>query len=79
MATSDLSIGQRQQSRNESEVIELGNYYKLEMVDVFLLTADNTDITDLVRLCWHPPVRELGEVDEKYIIQNSWGLIIPLA
>ena len=29
MATSDLSIGQRQQSRNESEVIELGNNYEV--------------------------------------------------
>lgn len=36
------------------------------MVDVFLHTADNTDITELVRLCWHPPVREPGRVDDKY-------------
>ena len=58
-------------------MIELGNYYKLEMVDVFLLTADNTDITELVRLCWHPPVRELGEVDDKYVIGTAEVLSSP--
>ena len=41
------------------------------MVDVFFFTADNTDITELVRLYRHPPVGELGEVDDNYIIRNS--------
>lgn len=47
------------------------------MVDVFLLTADNTDITELVRLCRHPPVRELGEVDDKYVIGTAEVLSSP--
>ena len=34
------------------------------MVEVFLFTVGNTNISELVRLYWHPPVRELGEVDE---------------
>ena len=38
------------------------------MVDVFLHTADNTDITELARLYWRPPVREAGEADDKYVI-----------
>lgn len=41
------------------------------MVDVFLLTADNIFETAMAREQRHPPVRELGEVDEKYTIQNS--------
>lgn len=41
------------------------------MVDVFLLTADNISETDMAREQRHPPVRELGEVDDKYAIQNS--------
>ena len=41
------------------------------MVDVFFATADNTTITAMVRLQWHPPVCELGEVDEKYVIGTA--------
>ncbi len=41
------------------------------VVDVFLYTADNISVTDMAREQGHPPVRELGEVDDKYIIQNS--------
>lgn len=48
------------------------------MVDAFAFVADNISVTAMVRT-GASPVRELGEVDEKYIIQNSWGLIIPLA
>ena len=41
------------------------------MVDVFMLTADNISVTAMARKQKHPPVGELGEVDDKYIIQNS--------
>lgn len=47
------------------------------MVDVFLFTADNTGITDLVRQYRHPPVLELGEVDEKYVIGTAEVLPFP--
>lgn len=41
------------------------------MVDAFMFAADNISVTDMVRIQKRPPVRELGEVDDKYIIQNS--------
>ena len=41
------------------------------MVDVLLFTADNIPVTDMAMEQGHPPVRELGEVDDKYTIQNS--------
>lgn len=41
------------------------------MVDVFYLTADNISVTVKARFQRHPPVRELGEVDDKYTVQNS--------
>ena len=47
------------------------------MVDVFLLTADNTTMTVTVRSQWHPPVRELGEVDDKYVIGTAEILSFP--
>ena len=50
---------------------------RLEMVDVFFFTADNTDITELVRLYRHPPVGELGEVDDKYVIGTAEVLSFP--
>ena len=50
---------------------------RLEMVDVFLVTADNTIITAMVRVEWHPPVRELGEVDDKYVIGTAEVLSFP--
>jgi hypothetical protein len=50
---------------------------RLEMVDVFIVTADNTDISELVRLYWHPPVGELGEVDERYVIGTAEVLSFP--
>lgn len=40
-------------------------------------TADNTDITELVRVYWHPPVWELGEVDDKYVIGTAEVLSPP--
>ncbi len=47
------------------------------MVDVLLFTADNIIVTVLVRLQWHPPVRELGEVDDKYVIGTAEVLLSP--
>ena len=46
------------------------------MVDVFMLTADNISVTAMARKQKHPPVWELGEVDDKYAIQNSWDSVI---
>ena len=50
---------------------------RLEVVDVFFFTADNIVLTVLVRSLRHPPVRELGEVDEKYIIGTAEVLSLP--
>jgi len=50
---------------------------RLEMVDVFLFTADNIVVTVRARLWWHPPVRELGEVDDKYVIGTAEVLLSP--
>ena len=47
------------------------------MVDVFIFTADNIVMTVMVRLWWHPPVRELGEVDDKYVIGTAEILSFP--
>ncbi len=47
------------------------------MVEVFLFTVGNTNISELVRLYWHPPVRELGEVDDKYVIRTAEILLSP--
>ena len=47
------------------------------MVDVFLFTADNIVVTVRARLRWHPPVRELGEVDDKYVIGTAEVLLSP--
>lgn len=47
------------------------------MVDALLLAADNTGITEMVRLHRYPPVRELGEVDEKYVIGTAEVLSFP--
>ena len=44
---------------------------RLETVDVFYYTADNISVTAMAREQKRPPVRELGEVDDKYTIQNS--------
>lgn len=41
------------------------------MVDVFVFTADSISETAMAREQRHPPVGELGEVDDKYTIQNS--------
>ena len=41
------------------------------MVDAFLRAADNISETIMAREQRHPPVGELGEVDDKYTIQNS--------
>ena len=49
----------------------------LEMVDVFLFTADNISVTTMAREQKHPPVRELGEVDDKYIIGTAEILSFP--
>ena len=42
-----------------------------EKVDVFYFTADSIPVIVMARVQGHPPVGELGEVDEKYTIQNS--------
>ena len=47
------------------------------MVDVVMVTADNTIMTAMVRVQWHPPVRELGEVDDKYVIGTAENLLSP--
>ena len=47
------------------------------MVDVVMVTADNTIMAAMVRLQWHPPVRELGEVDDKYVIGTAEVLSFP--
>ncbi len=49
----------------------------LEMVDVLLFTADNISVTTMAREQKHPPVRELGEVDDKYIIGTAEILSFP--
>lgn len=49
---------------------------RLEMVDVLLFTADNIYVADRARIHGHPPVWGLGEVDDKYTIQNSWDPVI---
>ena len=49
----------------------------LEMVDVFLFTADNISVTTMAREQKHPPVRELGEVDDKYVIGTAEILSFP--
>ena len=41
------------------------------MVDMFIIIADNISVTAMARQQKHPPVSELGEVDDKYTIQNS--------
>jgi len=47
------------------------------MVDVLLNTADNIFVTDMARLQRHPPVEELGEVDDKYVIGTAEILLFP--
>ena len=47
------------------------------MVDVLYYTADNTVMTDMARLQRRPPVRELGEVDDKYVIGTAEILSFP--
>ena len=44
---------------------------RLEMVDGVMLTVDDISVTDMVREQKYPPVREFGEVDAKYTIQNN--------
>lgn len=47
------------------------------MVDVLYYTVDNTAVTATVRLWRHPPVWELGEVDDKYVIGTAEVLSFP--
>ncbi len=50
------------------------------MVDVLLYTADNISVTDMAREQGHPPVRELGEVDDKSIqYRTAEVLLSPLS
>lgn len=44
---------------------------RLETVDVFIFTEDNISVTAIAREQRRPAVRVIGEVDDKYIIQNS--------
>ena len=48
------------------------------MVDVFFVTADNTVMTGKARSRRHPPVGELGEADDKYVIGTAEILPFPL-
>lgn len=41
-------------------------------------TADNISMTVMVRAWRHPPVQELGEVDDKYVIGTAEILSFPL-
>ena len=41
------------------------------MVDVLIFTADNISVTAMARKQKHPPVCELGEVDDKYTTINE--------
>ena len=50
---------------------------RLDTVDVFLSTADNTVMTGKARSLRHPPVRELGEADDKYVIGTAEILLVP--
>ena len=50
---------------------------RLDMVDVFYVTADNTAMTGKARSLRHPPVRELGEADDKYVIGTAEILLFP--
>ena len=47
------------------------------MVDVFYDTADNIFETDMARIQGRPPVEELGEVDDKYVIGTAEVLLSP--
>ena len=47
------------------------------MVDVFCYAVDNTAMADMVRPQRHPPVWELGEVDDKYVIGTAEILSFP--
>ena len=47
------------------------------MVDVFLFTADNTAMTGKAGALRHPPVREFGEADDKYVIGTAEILLFP--
>jgi hypothetical protein len=51
---------------------------RLDMVDVFFVTADNTVMTGKARSRRHPPVGELGEADDKYVIGTAEILLFPL-
>ena len=50
---------------------------RLEAVDVLITTADNISATVKAREQKHPPVRELGEVDDKYVIGTAEILSFP--
>ena len=50
---------------------------RLDMVDVFFVTADNTVMTGKARSRRHPPVGELGEADDKYVIGTAEILLFP--
>lgn len=44
---------------------------RLERADMFINIADDISVTDMVRIWRPPPVRELGEADDKCVAQNS--------
>ena len=50
---------------------------RLDMVDVFCFTADNTVMTGRARSWRHPPVLELGEAADKYVIGTAEVLSSP--
>jgi hypothetical protein len=49
----------------------------LELVETFIYVADNNSQTDMARDVNQPPVRELGEVAEKYTIGTAEVLSYP--
>lgn len=51
---------------------------RLDRVDVFVHAADNTAMADKARTWRHPPVRELGEAADKYVIGTAEVLSLPL-
>ena len=47
------------------------------MADAVVFAAGNTMRADRVRMSWQPPVRELGETDDKYVIGTAEILSSP--
>lgn len=48
-----------------------------DVVDAVVFAADNTMVAGRVRMSWQPPVRELGETDDRYVIGTAEVLSSP--